>query len=117
MYCANVTQFISIRTIEPQIPIEVLRKIWEYFPIPKGQLDLDPSFEDTNSPDIKHEYVEPFADVENVKKFKHLQKMESVGLLRPVGEEHMYFAAMHSKKCELTPLGQHYWRLVKAGRI
>jgi hypothetical protein len=34
-----------------------------------------------------------------------------------VGEEHMYFAAMHSTGCLLTPLGKHYWRLAKSKRI
>ena len=49
--------------------------------------------------------------------FKNLQKLESVGLVCPVGEEHMYYAAMNSKSCKLTPLGQHYWNLVKSGKI
>ena len=42
---------------------------------------------------------------------------EMVGLVCPVGEEHMYYAAMNSKSCKLTPLGQHYWNLVKSGKI
>ena len=46
-----------------------------------------------------------------------LQKLEGIGLVVPVGEEHMYFAAMNSKACELTAVGKQYWRLVKEGRI
>ncbi len=30
----------------------------------------------------------------------------------PVGEDHMYFAAMNSKSCALTSIGKQYWRLV-----
>jgi len=29
----------------------------------------------------------------------------------------MYYAAINSTGCRLTPLGKHYWSLVKAGRI
>jgi hypothetical protein len=29
----------------------------------------------------------------------------------------MYFAAMESKACELTVLGEHYWKLVEQRRI
>lgn len=117
VFKTNVIQFVSVRQVEPQIPIETLRKIREYFLAPKEEFDLDPSFEFTNSPDIEHNFVEPFAVSEKVQIFKDLQKMASVGLVRPVGAEHMYFAAMESKKCALTPLGHHYWRLVKANRI
>ena len=31
--------------------------------------------------------------------------MEGVGLVVPVGEEHMYYAAMNSTACRLTALG------------
>ncbi len=117
VFKTNVTQFISIRKVEPQIPLEVLRKIKEYFSAPKEHFPLDPSFEDTNAPCVTHEFIKPYANPKNVEIFKNLQKMVSVGLVKPVGAEHMYFAAMESKKCELTPLGHHYWRLVKAGRI
>ena len=44
--------------------------------------------------------------------FADLQKLESVGMVMPVGTEHMYFAAMESKKCKLTSIGKQYWRLV-----
>jgi hypothetical protein len=46
-----------------------------------------------------------------------LQKLEGIGLVVPVGEEHMYYAAMNSKSCELTAVGKQYWKLVKEGRI
>ena len=49
--------------------------------------------------------------------FKELQLFESVGLVEPVGTEHMYFAAMENKSCKLTALGLHYWRLSKDKRF
>ena len=64
-----------------------------------------------------HEVLEPYADEHNVNIFKELQLFESVGLIEPVGEDHMYFAAMNSKSCKLTALGLHYWKLSKDSRF
>ncbi len=117
LFKTNISRFLPIRTIEPKVPKQVLRKLSKYFVEPNAEFQLDPSFEFTNSPDEKHEYVEPYANPENVQKFKELQLYESVGLVEPVGEAHMYFAAMKSKSCRLTPLGLHYWKLSKDRRF
>lgn len=117
VFKTNVTQFVSIRSINPQVSQEKLRKIIEYFPKPQEEYKLDPSYEDTNSVNIQHEIIEPYSKPENVAIFKNLQKFQSVGLIVPVDEDFMYFAAMRSKSCKLTALGCHYWRLVKDGRI
>lgn len=115
VFKTNVTEFVELRTVIPQVPLNILRKLVEYFHSPSDSLQLDPSFEDTNSNNITHEVIEPYADPDNVSVFKDLQKLESVGLIVPVGEEHMYYAAMKSKTCKLTSLGHHYWRLVREG--
>lgn len=117
VFKTNISRFTSLRTVVPQVPIEVLRKLIEYFPTATQQFNLDPSFEITNDTNIEHKVVEPYAIKENVSVFKDLQKLESVGLIVPVDEQHMYFAAMNSKSCRLTALGYHYWRLVKDKRI
>lgn len=117
VFKTNVKRFTSLRTVEPQVPLAILRKIIEYFPSPSEEHKLDPSFEDTNDPFLEHKVVEPFAKKGNVSVFKNLQKYQSVGLVVPVDEEYMYFAAMNSKSCKLTALGQHYWMLVNSGRI
>ncbi len=117
VFKTNISRFTSLRTVTPQVPFETLRKIIDYFPTPEQQFALDPSFEDTNSIYIEHNVIEPYAKKENVQIFKHLQKFQSIGLVIPVDEEHMYFAAMNSKACKLTALGYHYWRLVKDKRL
>ncbi|MNW46676.1 Caspase domain protein [compost metagenome] len=117
VFKTNITRFTSLRTVVPQVPIEILRSLVTYFPSAQQEFQLDPSFEVTNAREIEHEVVEPLAKEENVIKFKNLQKLQSVGLVVPNGEEHMYFAAMNSKSCKLTALGYHYWRLVKDKRI
>ena len=80
-------------------------------------LSLDPSFEFTNSAANRTNLVEPYAKQENVDIMKKLQELESIGFVEPIGEKHMYFAAMHSKACKLTDLGMYYWLLVKRGRV
>jgi uncharacterized caspase-like protein len=117
VFKTNVTEFIKLRSVISQVPLSTLRKLTEYFHSPSDSLQLDPSFEDTNSNDVDHKVIQPYANPENVAIFKNLQKLEGVGLIVPIGEEHMYFAAMHSKTCKLTSLGHHYWRLVSEKRI
>jgi hypothetical protein len=117
VFKTNVSRFTSLREVTPPVPLETLRKIIEYFPEPQQDFSLDPSYEDTNTEVVEHSVIEPYASVENVAIFKHLQKFQSVGLVVPIEEEHMYYAAMHSKSCRLTSLGYHYWRLVKDKRL
>ncbi len=117
IFKTNITRFTSLRTIIPKVPLTSLRKITEYFPAPQDEYQLDPSYEDTNTKTVEHNVIEPYAKGENVAVFKILQKLESVGLVIPVDQEHMYFAAMNSKSCRLTALGYQYWRLVKERKI
>ncbi len=107
VFKTNVSRFTSLRTVAAPIPLQTLRKLCDYFPDPDSEFKLDPSYE----------FTEKRATPEHVAVFKDLQKFESVGLVVPVGEEHMYFAAINSKSCRLTALGTHYWRLVKEKKI
>lgn len=107
IFKTNVTRFTSLRQITPPVAAETLRKICTYFPYPQDEYALDPSYE----------FTEPSADPAHVLIFKDLQKFEGIHLVIPVGEEHMYFAAINSKSCRLTALGYHYWRLVNEKRI
>ena len=102
VFKTNVESFISLRSVKPGLAHSDLMKIDEIFKNPGEVFPLNPSFE----PDS------PSPDSNNTKIFAVLQKMESVNLVVPVGEEHMYYAAMNSKGCKLTPLGLHYWTLV-----
>lgn len=107
VFKTNVSRFTSLRNVPPSVPLVTLRKICEYFPAPQDQFHLDPTYEFTEKCSVK----------ENVAIFKDLQKYESVGLVVPVGEEHMYFAAMNSKSCKLTAMGYQYWKLVNERKI
>lgn len=117
LFKTNVSTFLSLRQAEPSIPVECIRSLTKYFTSSDENLLLDPSFEFTNTPEQSSCLIQPYANEENVKIFKNLQLMESVGLVKPVDEQHMYFAAMHSKSCALTPLGRYFWTLVKTNKI
>ncbi len=117
VFKTNVTRFTSLREVQPQVDKKIIRKICDYFENKDDQLELDPSFEPTNTKDIEHKVIEPYASKENTEIFADLQKLESIGLVVPIDEEHMYFAAMNSKSCGLTAVGKQYWKLVKEKRI
>lgn len=117
VFKTNVSRFTPLRKVIPQVDISIIRKICKYFSDENDELSLDPSFEPTNSQYVEHEIIPPFANEENVQIFSDLQKLEGIGLVVPVGEEHMYFAAMKSKSCALTSIGKQYWRLVNDNLI
>lgn len=107
IFKTNVKSFTTLRKVQPPISLSDLKLIIELFTNPSDEFQLDPSYEPDS--DLQSD--------ENVEKFKVLQKFNRVNLVVPVGEEHMYYAAMNSKSCKLTVLGIHYWNLVKKERI
>jgi hypothetical protein len=118
IFKTNVTRFTSLRTISPPVAPATLRKLVDYFPTPQDEHKLDSSYEYTNDrAQPKAGPKEPTANPVKVAIFKDLQKFASVGLVVPVDEDHMYYAAMNSKSCRLTALGFQYWRLVKEKRL
>ena len=112
VFKTNVTRFTSLRNVIPQVNLGIIRKICTYFTDENTEFPIDPSFEPTNSPEVNHEVITPYANPKNILTFSDLQKLEGIGLIVPVGEEHLYFAAMKSKSCALTSIGKQYWRLV-----
>lgn len=117
VFKTNISQFLPLRTIQAKVSKNILRRLSIYFENPTDEFKLDPSYEYTNDLKCEHQIIEPYANPEHVSIFKELQLFESVGLIEPVGAEHMYFAAMESKSCKLTALGVHYWKLAKDRRF
>ena len=115
VFKTNVSEFVSLRKVKPKVPEETIKEIVSLFSKPSDQIQLDPSFEFSNSEGNQPELIEPYAVPENVEKMKTLQALARIGFVEPVGEEHMYYAAMKSKTCKLTLLGTYYWLLVKKG--
>lgn len=114
IFKTNVKKFVSLRQVSPPISIEDLRLIVKYFPTRGFEFKLDPTYEpelkgrDSGIPDPVEEHTQIFSV---------LQKYNRLNLLIPVDAPHMWHAAMESKGCRLTALGEHYRRLVAKERI
>ncbi|SDI70081.1 Caspase domain-containing protein [Arthrobacter subterraneus] len=115
VFKTNVKKFVSLRETKAPVELVQLQKLTVLFDEPTMQLQLDPSYEPerTNDNDLSVPPPDPAKNAD----FAVLQALVKVNLVRPVDAPHMWHAAMESKACELTVLGQHYWKLVKEGLI
>ena len=109
MFKTHVKAFVSLRKTKPPIPLVDLRNLAKYFPERGFKFQLDPAFEPERAND---DPAVPLPDPEKNAIFAVLQRYARVNLVRPSGAPHMWHAAMQSKSCELTPLGEHYRTLV-----
>lgn len=107
LFKTHVSSLLSLRTCAPSISLEKLRRVVDLFPAQDSLFTLDPSFERT------HES----ADATNVEIFDLLATYRNARLVEVATHDHLYFAAIDSGQVRLTPLGRHYWRLVKEGRL
>jgi hypothetical protein len=112
VFKTNVKSFVYLRRTQPPIAPQDLRAITRYFPTPSYELLLDPSFEPERFPGQLEDPNMPAPNPAHTAIFAVLQRYVKVNLVRPVGTVHMWHAAMESRSCELTVLGQHYWKLV-----
>lgn len=114
VFKTNVKSFVSLRKVQAPIPLADLQRVIEFFPEPGFEFRLDPSFE----PEVRGRPEDaPPPVLENTRKFALLQKYNRVNLVVPVDAPHMWHAAMESRSCKLTVLGEHYRRLVSKGSI
>ncbi len=114
VFKTNVKSFVSLRKVQPPITLADLHRLTEFFPSAGSEFDLDPTFEPErglSDPAI------PAPVAANTEKFAVLQKLNRVNLVVPVDAPHMWHAAMESKACKLTVLGEHYRRLAELNRI
>lgn len=102
----NTRKNIVLKKVEPTVPENILRKILEYFPTPESRFQLDPEFESDNN---LGNYQKEF-------QFSELQLLANNGIVKPLKEKFMYYAAMRSDKCQLSLLGRQYWLLME-GKI
>ena len=107
LFKSHVSKFIPLRKCQPTIELPILRLLLEYFPSPSYEFPLDPSYEPDVEPD----------NTKNERIFSHLQNYRDGRLLVPVSAKHLYFAAINSKACKLTPLGQYYWHLANKKKL
>jgi hypothetical protein len=117
VFKTNVKTFVSLRKATPPIALVDLQAIATYFPQAGYYLPLDPSYEPERSEEQQKDPNIPAPDPKKIAIFAVLQKYVKVNLVRPVGAPHMWHAAMQSKGCELTVLGEHYRKLASSGLL
>lgn len=115
VFKTNVKTFVSLREATAPIELADLQQLTRLFPTAVTQVALDPSYEPYRSG--YEEPPPPDPDPVHNADFAILQNYVRVNLVRPVDAPHMWHAAMQSKACELTVLGQHYWSLVNGGLL
>lgn len=107
LFKAHLATLTPLRRTAPAVELETLRQLPTWFKTPTFEFPLDPSYEHTTDPqDEEHQDI-----------FRRLQQMSRCKLVEAVDEEFMYYAAVNSKACRLTALGQQYWRMAQARRI
>lgn len=104
---ANLERMSELRIGQPAVAHKELRQLPNLFPDPDFNFPLAPAYEPSA----------PEHDPELGRVMAILQRCRSARLIEPVGAEHLYYAAMGSKACRLTPLGKHYWRMASQGRL
>lgn len=114
VFKTNVKTFVSLRKVQPPIALADLQRIKEFFPSAGYEFQLDPSFEPEMS---GRESGLPPPNPENCRKFAILQKYNRLNLLVPVDAPHMWHAAIQSKSCKLTMLGEHWRKLLEKNLI
>lgn len=110
VFKTNVKSFVSLRKATPPIALDELLQLAKLFPEPDFRFQLDPAFEPERTEEQRKTLPSP--DPQKMAIFKVLQNYVKVNLVRPVDAPHMWHAAIGSKSCKLTVLGEHYRRLV-----
>lgn len=117
IFKTNVKTFVSLRKVQPPLDLADLQQIAKLFPQAGYEFKLDPSYEPERTKEQASDPTIPPPDPQKTAIFAVLQKYNRVNLLNPNGVPHMWHAAMQSKSCSLTVLGEHYRRLVAQGLI
>lgn len=113
VFKTNVKSFVSLRKAAPPIGLAELQALATHFPQPGYNFKLDPAYEPERSEEQRKDQKIPPPDPAKNAVFGILQNYVKVNLVRPVDAPHMWHAAMQSKSCELTVLGEHYRELVE----
>lgn len=104
---ANLEDAFELRTTAPLVSLESLRQLNTIFKSATAELELDPEYE--------REYKK--AKPQKVAVYDVLTHYRNGKLIEFVGADYLYYAAMESKSCRLTPHGQHYWNLANKGLL
>ncbi len=118
VFKSNVATFVPIRRVEPRVSREKMIKGLRLFKDPNVDFPLDPEYEPSTYPNPEEAKKLP-----KCASFRLLQEFVTIGFVEPAkeqlpeGQQHMYYAALFSKSCRLTPLGKNYWNLLNKNEL
>lgn len=107
IYKSHADRLPPVRLCKPDVSDQLLRELPTLFDDAESEFPMNPSFEHT----------EPSAINENIKIFDKFKLLRNARLLTTYNDKDLYYISLHSEAVRLTPLGQFYWHLAKAGRI
>lgn len=111
IFKTHASTMISVRNCQPRVHRNILRLLPSYFSEENSTLQLSKEHL------IGDEPSNPKKELE----FSHLQMYLSAGLVTPSDHKdqgrQMSEIAKEEKHCELTKLGQYYWKLAGLGRL
>jgi hypothetical protein len=107
LFKTHVSSLLSLRKCNPALALNNLLRIVDYFPRADSHFNLHPSFERSDASAVPA----------NIQVYDVLVAYRNARLVEVASHQHLYFAAIHSGYVQLTPLGRHYWTLVKDGRL
>lgn len=117
VFKTNVQTFVSLKKADAPIPLTDLQQLATLFPSEDYIFPLDPTYEPERNELERRDPSIPAPDPAKNAIFATLQRLAKVNLVRPIDAPHMWHAAMGSKSCELTVLGEHYRKLAAAEMI
>jgi hypothetical protein len=101
---ANIASWCVVRQTEPIVPRETVLRLTKYFERPNDELPLG----------VEPPEARPGEPIDEVT--ADIQALREAGLIKPVGHEGEYTAALGRGAC-LTPLGRYYWKRVQDARF
>lgn len=96
----------AIKKVSASLTLKKLDKLLGYFPTTDYKFPLNKSHLSQIAP-----YDNKFESI-----FNDLLRFRETGLVTPIGEKYMFYAAMNSKSCGLTDLGKMYHQILNINR-
>lgn len=111
IFKTHSSTMVSVRNCQPRLHRVILRKLPVYFKEEDSKLRLNEEHLIGDAPSVPAKELE----------FSHLQMYLSAGLITLSDEDfqgrQMSEAAKEGKDCQLTKLGEYYWKLAGNGRL
>ena len=113
VFMTNVTQMITLKDVDPRVPLDTLSNLENLFENEDSTITLDPEYDPTPRKELPKKYHGTTPNDNKVEIYEQLRHLNRNGMLVPVGTEHLYNAAFENKPVELTELGKMYFKLSK----